>query len=73
VLTLSGVLKDILLVIISILIWSTPVTKLQVFGYSIALTGLMWYKLGTDQIKEQYLKVLRGWDGRLGRTKGACE
>jgi drug/metabolite transporter (DMT)-like permease len=52
VLTLCGVLKDILLVAASILIWSTTVTFLQFFGYSIALGGLVYYKLGGDKIKE---------------------
>src|SRR5690348_1241652 len=46
-----GVLKDILLVILSVLIWSTPVTQLQVFGYSIALAGLVYYKMTPVQDK----------------------
>lgn len=52
VLTLSGVLKDILLVGASILIWGTNVSGLQFFGYSIALGGLVYYKLGASGIKE---------------------
>ncbi|KAI9347295.1 triose-phosphate transporter family-domain-containing protein [Obelidium mucronatum] len=44
VMCLSGVFKDILLVAISVLIWASPVTVLQVFGYGIALIGLVWYK-----------------------------
>lgn len=44
VMCLSGVFKDILLVGISVLIWSSPVTVLQVFGYGVALLGLVWYK-----------------------------
>ncbi|KAI9674156.1 MAG: solute carrier 35 member [Caeruleum heppii] len=51
VLTLCGVLKDILLVAASMMIWQTPVSGLQFFGYSIALGGLMYYKLGADQLK----------------------
>ncbi|KAJ3143798.1 hypothetical protein HK101_003069 [Irineochytrium annulatum] len=43
---LSGVLKDIILVVCSILIFGTPVTPLQFFGYSIALGGLVAYKSG---------------------------
>lgn len=46
VLTLCGVLKDILLVAASILIWGTRVTPLQAFGYTIALAGIVYYKLG---------------------------
>lgn len=56
-LTLSGVLKDILLVILSVIIWSTPVTALQMFGYSIALGGLIYYKLGGEQAQAAYLKL----------------
>jgi hypothetical protein len=39
------VLKDILLVILSVIIWSTQITPLQIFGYAIALGGLVWYKM----------------------------
>ena len=52
VLTLSGVLKDILLVITSVVIWYSPLTVLQIFGYSIALGGLVLYKLGLSKLKE---------------------
>jgi hypothetical protein len=57
VLTLSGVLKDILLVILSVIIWSTPVTALQMFGYAIALGGLIWYKIGGEQAQAAYQKL----------------
>lgn len=67
VLTLSGVLKDILLVGASILIWGTNVTSLQFFGYSIALGGLVYYKLGAKGIKD----LLGATDqSELPRTKG---
>ncbi|KAF8440585.1 triose-phosphate transporter family-domain-containing protein [Terfezia claveryi] len=52
VLTLSGVLKDILLVIASVVIWNSPLTVLQIFGYSIALGGLVLYKIGPNNVKE---------------------
>ncbi|OAA55462.1 DUF250 domain membrane protein [Cordyceps fumosorosea ARSEF 2679] len=45
VLTLCGVLKDIILVVSSMAIWGTPVTGLQAFGYFIALCGMVYYKL----------------------------
>lgn len=45
-------LKDILLVMASLSIFGDPVTPLQMFGYSIALGGLMWYKLGGDKLRE---------------------
>lgn len=46
--TLCGVLKNILLVVASMLIWGTIVGGLQAFGFSIALVGLVYYSLGND-------------------------
>ncbi|KAK8149371.1 hypothetical protein G3M48_007337 [Beauveria asiatica] len=61
VLTLCGVFKDILLVVASMMIWGTPVTPLQFFGYSIALGGMVYYKLGSDQLKGYAGEVSRQW------------
>jgi len=44
VLTLAGVLKDILLISGSVLLFGSQITPLQVFGYSIALGGLVFFK-----------------------------
>lgn len=41
VFSLSGVVKDILLIALSTLLFSTSVTPLQVFGYSSALCGIV--------------------------------
>ena len=49
-------LKDILLVILSVIIWSTPITALQLFGYTIALGGLIYYKIGGEQVRVAYMK-----------------
>ncbi|KAJ5812709.1 hypothetical protein N7447_009732 [Penicillium robsamsonii] len=49
VLTMAGILKDILLVGASMLIFRDPVTAQQFFGYSIALAGLVYYKLGAEK------------------------
>lgn len=59
--TLCGVLKDILLVFASIMIWGTPVTLTQYFGYSIALGGMIYYKLGADSIKSFFSELVRQW------------
>lgn len=59
--TLCGVLKDILLVFASIMIWGTPVSALQYFGYTIALGGLIYFKLGADTIKQQFSDANRQW------------
>ncbi|KAJ3472476.1 hypothetical protein NLG97_g10957 [Lecanicillium saksenae] len=61
VLTLCGVLKDIMLVVASMMIWGTPVSPLQFFGYSIALGGMVYYKLGYDQIKGYAGEAARHW------------
>ncbi|KAK4104697.1 TPT-domain-containing protein [Parathielavia hyrcaniae] len=50
VMTLTGILKNILLVIISVMIWHTAITGLQFLGYAIALAGLLYYSLGRDQL-----------------------
>ncbi|KAL7274450.1 hypothetical protein RUND412_002643 [Rhizina undulata] len=63
VLTLCGVLKDILLVAASVIIWGSTVTGLQIFGYAIALGGLVYYKLGADKLREHYIKLRK--DGTL--------
>ncbi|TKA30382.1 hypothetical protein B0A50_02609 [Salinomyces thailandicus] len=61
VMTLSGVLKDILLVVASMLIFRDPVSPLQAFGYTIALCGLVYYKLGADKLKEYMGQGQRSW------------
>ena len=61
VMTLCGVLKDLLLVFASIMIWGTPVTALQYFGYGIALCGLVYFKLGADTLKAQFSEANRQW------------
>lgn len=59
--TLSGVLKDILLVCASMLIFRDPVSGIQAFGYTIALFGLVWYKLGASNLKEHVSAAQRSW------------
>lgn len=44
VLTLAGVAKDLLLVVLSVLIFGAPVTPLQYAGYTVALIGLNLHK-----------------------------
>ncbi|QLI70959.1 uncharacterized protein G6M90_00g066870 [Metarhizium brunneum] len=50
VMTLSGILKNILLVIVSVMIWHTQITVLQAAGYTSALAGLICYSLGYNQL-----------------------
>ncbi|OAA76281.1 DUF250 domain membrane protein [Akanthomyces lecanii RCEF 1005] len=61
VLTICGVLKDILLVVASMVLFGSQVTALQFFGYSIALGGMVYYKLGYEQIKGHLAEANRHW------------
>lgn len=49
---LTGILKSVLLVLMAILIWSTPITFIQAVGYSIALVGLLLYALPDNTWKQ---------------------
>jgi hypothetical protein len=71
VMTLSGVLKDILLVCASMLIFADPVSGIQAFGYTIALAGLVYYKLGSEKLKEYGSAGVRAW-GEFGATRPAA-
>ncbi|KAH7318424.1 triose-phosphate transporter family-domain-containing protein [Stachybotrys elegans] len=55
VMTLTGILKNILLVVISVMIWNSNITGLQCLGYAVALGGLTYYSLGYDQLE-------KGWN-----------
>jgi drug/metabolite transporter (DMT)-like permease len=44
VLTLAGIIKDILLVTLSIVVFMSPITSLQIIGYSVALIGMNLHK-----------------------------
>ena len=61
VLTLCGVLKDIMLVAASMMIWGTHVSGLQFFGYGIALSGMVYYKLGYEALKNYVTDANRQW------------
>lgn len=43
------------------MIWGTVVTALQFIGYSIALAGLVYYKLGAEQLKGYFAEGGRQW------------
>ncbi|KAI0013326.1 TPT-domain-containing protein [Xylariaceae sp. FL0662B] len=70
IMTLCGVLKDVMLVAASMLIWGTPVSGLQAFGYSIALAGMVYYKLGFDALKGYAGEAGRQW-AEFGATRPA--
>ncbi|KAJ5952509.1 uncharacterized protein N7479_010922 [Penicillium vulpinum] len=70
VLTMAGILKDILLVGASMFIFRDPVTAQQFFGYSIALAGLVYYKLGAEKCQSLVTDV-RLQVGEYNRTNPA--
>ena len=45
----------------SMLIFGDPVSPLQAFGYSIALGGLLYYKLGAEKMKAYVGEAQRSW------------
>jgi hypothetical protein len=61
VLTLCGVVKDVLLVAASMMLWHNPVSNLQFFGYAISLAGLIYYKLGAERIKVGFTAAMSQW------------
>ncbi|KHN94102.1 DUF250 domain membrane protein [Metarhizium album ARSEF 1941] len=66
VMTLTGILKNILLVIVSVMIWNTQITTIQVVGYTSALAGLMCYSLGYNQLvkmSQAGAARIRSWSG----------
>ncbi|KAG7113601.1 sugar phosphate/phosphate translocator like protein [Verticillium longisporum] len=68
VLTLCGVLKDVMLVAASMMIWGTKVSALQFFGYTIALGGMVFYKLGYEQLRGYIGEGSRQW-AEFGQRK----
>lgn len=42
-------------------IFRDPVSGLQVFGYGIALAGLVYYKLGADTLKQYAMNGGQNW------------
>jgi hypothetical protein len=56
--TLISIPKNILLVVVSIVIWHTPIGFLQIIGYTIALLGLLYYWLSWEAIKAQWGTIM---------------
>jgi hypothetical protein len=67
---LCGVLKNIGIVGISVLIWGTIISGLQIFGYTIASAGLVYYGLGYEGIMMLGAAVKAKWDAPGSVSKG---
>ncbi|KAG5921034.1 hypothetical protein E4U42_006008 [Claviceps africana] len=70
VMTLTGIFKNILLILVSILIWSTKITVMQTVGYAIALAGLTYYSLGPEQIV-RLARTSAAWAGTMWQSTSA--
>ncbi|KAM5374900.1 hypothetical protein ACJZ2D_006244 [Fusarium nematophilum] len=64
VMALSGILKSILLVAASVVIWQTHISLLQTLGYAVALVGLVLYSVG-------YAQLLQAWYDLVSWVSGA--
>jgi drug/metabolite transporter (DMT)-like permease len=64
--SLSGIFKNILLVICSVLIWHVTITPIQLLGYSITLCALVYYAFGQERIYEAYLALIH-WSSDVAR------
>ncbi|POS78735.1 triose-phosphate transporter [Diaporthe helianthi] len=60
VLSLTGIFKSILLVVAAVLFWGTPITPLQMFGYSVALVGIFFYNVPLETLKEFMTDIRKG-------------
>ncbi|OHW98700.1 triose-phosphate transporter [Colletotrichum incanum] len=69
VMTLTSILKNILLIIVSIILWHDSISSLQFVGYGIALLGLVIYSTGWDQLKESGISAAAwartAWDSHV--------
>ncbi|OBT77578.1 hypothetical protein VF21_04604 [Pseudogymnoascus sp. 05NY08] len=70
VLTLCGVIKNVGIVVLSVILWGTIVSGLQWLGYSIASAGLVYYSLGYEGIKNACLQGQAMWDSRGMNYRG---
>lgn len=52
------------------MIWGTQVTPLQFFGYAVALGGMVYYKLGFEQLRGYIGEGNRQW-AEFGARKPA--
>ncbi|KAI2621701.1 TPT-domain-containing protein [Hypoxylon sp. NC1633] len=57
VLVLTGILKNILLVVAAVAIWGTPVAFLQLIGYMMALIGLFAYQSDWKVVNTAYERI----------------
>ncbi|KAF5606791.1 triose phosphate 3-phosphoglycerate phosphate translocator [Fusarium subglutinans] len=67
VMTLSGILKSILLVAASVVLWGTHISLTQTLGYAVALMGLVLYSIGYEQLLNMWEEAVAWGTGTLNR------
>ncbi|EWZ93363.1 hypothetical protein FOWG_06144 [Fusarium oxysporum f. sp. lycopersici MN25] len=67
VMTLSGILKSILLVAASVVLWGTHISLTQTLGYAVALMGLVLYSTGYEQLLNMWEEAVAWGTGTLNR------
>ncbi|KFY42536.1 hypothetical protein V494_02369 [Pseudogymnoascus sp. VKM F-4513 (FW-928)] len=70
VLTLCGVIKNVGIVVLSVILWGTIVSGLQWIGYSIASAALIYYSLGWEGIKNALSQGQTMWESRGMNLRG---
>lgn len=58
---ICGILKNILLVIASVIFWGTKISPIQIIGYSVALIGMMFYRLAWQDIKYEATSLVASY------------
>jgi CBS domain containing-hemolysin-like protein len=49
-------------------LWDTPISSLQFFGYAISLGGLIYYKLGPEQLRASFETIRSRWTAFSGKN-----
>ncbi|RYP04915.1 hypothetical protein DL765_010017 [Monosporascus sp. GIB2] len=67
-LVLTGLFKNVLLVVAAVSIWGTPISLLQLSGYAILLLGLFLYQLDWDKLKAGWAADIE-WGGEKSTSE----
>ncbi|KAH7054600.1 DUF250 domain membrane protein [Macrophomina phaseolina] len=68
VMTLCGILKNILIVVASMVLFQDPVTVTQAVGFVISLSGLIYYRLGSANFIHVGANMVKFWE-ELGEQR----
>lgn len=57
VVNLTGIFKSILLVLAGVVAWGTPISLLQLLGYTLALVGMLFYSTPLETLQELFAQM----------------